>query len=201
MRDREIRHVLHARLAAQHAGDSATRIVDELGLLRGASRIDVAVINGRLEGFEIKSEKDTLERLPHQLEAYRRVFDRLTVICAERHLESALKLAPWWCGVEVAKPGRAKVLHLRRARESRANREVEPDAVAQLLWRDELIDALEELGEAGGLRSKPRAVLRGALVASLPPTRLRALVRDRLRAREGWRVERPPPPDGGGSRP
>lgn len=38
-----------------------------------------------ITAFEIKSENDTLKRLPHQLEAYLRYFDRVIVVAAHRH--------------------------------------------------------------------------------------------------------------------
>jgi len=38
--------------------------------LFGASRIDRAVVNGSVHGYEIKSETDDLTRLPAQARAY-----------------------------------------------------------------------------------------------------------------------------------
>ena len=64
MRDRDVRQALLAHLAELHAGDPDTRIVEEMGVWCGTARIDVAVVNGELCGFELKSERDTLERLP-----------------------------------------------------------------------------------------------------------------------------------------
>lgn len=186
MRDSEIRTVLHRRLAAREAGNGHVRIVDEMSVLAGECRIDVAVINGHLEGFEIKSERDTLERLPRQVEAYSKIFDRMTMVCAERHLKSVLSTVPSWWGIEVAKLDRTGSVKLVRRREARANRDVEPEAIARLLWRGETLAALVELGADHGLRSKPRQALWTALVAALPKNKLRALVRERLRARKGW---------------
>jgi hypothetical protein len=186
MRDPEIRSVLHSRLAAREAGKDNVRIVDEMNVLAGECRIDVAVINGRLEGFEIKSERDTLERLPRQVEAYGRIFDRVTVVCAERHLEPILATVPSWWGIDIAKADGTNDVKLVRRRRARANRDVEPEAVARLLWRGETLAALTELGAAHGLRSKPRQALWAALAEVLPQTKLRALVRERLRARKDW---------------
>lgn len=187
LRDQDIRTALHARLEAQHKGDPTTRVVDELGILTGDCRIDVAVINGRLEGFEIKSERDTLDRLPRQAEAYGRVFDRVTLVCGERHLERIRQCVPGWWGIAVAQAADNNVRIVGK-RPARANPSVEPVAVVQLLWRDETLAALEALGRADGLRSKPRRILWAALAGSLPQTKLRALVRDQLRTREGWRA-------------
>lgn len=185
MQDLEIREALHERLRRRHSGDPNTRVVDEMAVLRGECRIDVAVINGRLEGFEIKSARDSLDRLPRQAAAYGRVFDRLTMVCAERHLCNVLATLPEWWGVEVAQEGEEAV-RIVQERPAKVNREVESRAIAQLLWRGEALAALEELGLARGLRSKPRKVLWAELAEALPPNKLRAVARDRLRARRSW---------------
>ncbi|HET7418144.1 MAG TPA: sce7726 family protein [Solirubrobacterales bacterium] len=187
MRDPEMRAELHRRLQLRYGDDPNVRIVDEMSVLGGACRIDVALINGRLEGFEIKSESDSLSRLPRQAVAYSQVFDRLTMICAERHLEPALALLPDWWGVEVAEPREAST-RLVRKRPARANPEVDPQAVAQLLWRSEALAALEARNEARGMRSKPRRALWSALAETTPRRELRLLVRETLRARQGWLV-------------
>jgi hypothetical protein len=187
VRDSDIREALHSRLEARHRHDGETRIVDELGVLMNNSRVDVAVINGKLEGFEIKSDRDRLARLPRQAEDYGRVFDRMTVVCCERHVAGALLCVPSWWGVEIARASNGKP-RIVRVRPPRANPGVEPGAVVQLLWRDEAMDELERLDKADGLRSKPRRVLWKALAEALPPRTLRTVVRERLRARKDWRV-------------
>jgi hypothetical protein len=70
MRDRDVREAVLERLAAEHAGDADTHIVQEMGVWSGVARIDIAVINGELCGYELKSDRDTLERLPRQMEYY-----------------------------------------------------------------------------------------------------------------------------------
>ena len=76
--------------------------MDEFAILEGSGRIDVAVVNSKLHGYEIKSAVDTLERLPSQQESYSKVFDRITLVADERHIPEAVKiLPPWWglnCG-------------------------------------------------------------------------------------------------------
>jgi hypothetical protein len=184
VRDPEIRAELHRSLRNRHRS-GPSRIVDENTLLGGASRIDVAAINGRLEGYEIKSEADSLVRLMSQASAYARVFDRLTLICAERHLGDALdKLPPWW-GIEVAHEHHGRP-RLQRKRTPKANRSVDPEALVSLLWRPEMLSALEARGVARGLRSAPRRVLRVALLEAMGAQDLRRLVRDSLCARKGW---------------
>ena len=66
MRDIDVRQAVKSYLKALHEDDPATRIVEEMGIWAGSVRIDIAVINGELSGFELKSDSDTLQRLPLQ---------------------------------------------------------------------------------------------------------------------------------------
>jgi hypothetical protein len=86
MNDAQIRIATKQALFAQHLGEPDTVIFEELGVQHGLSRIDLAVVNGELHGFEFKSDKDTLARLPEQAESYGRVFDRVTLVVGESHL-------------------------------------------------------------------------------------------------------------------
>src|ERR1700685_1087145 len=102
LRDTDVRRALLHRLEVQDSGDNATRIVGEMGVGAGSVRIDIAVINGELSGFELKSDRDTLDRLPLQAELYSKVFDRVTLVCGERHAAKATQLVPAWGGITVA---------------------------------------------------------------------------------------------------
>ena len=62
--------MLRNRHLRQHIAREDVLIIDELGLAHAQSRIDLAVFNGHLHGYEIKSAGDTLERLPRQLSFY-----------------------------------------------------------------------------------------------------------------------------------
>jgi hypothetical protein len=49
-----------------------------------------------LWGYELKSERDTLERLPLQARIYSRVFDRVTLVTGLRHAGAAEDRIPGW---------------------------------------------------------------------------------------------------------
>lgn len=196
MRDLDIREALHSQLLSKYRSDPTTRIIDEMGILTGDFRVDVAVINGQLEGFEIKSARDRLDRLPSQAEAYGRVFDRMTAVCSECHYRAVSSLVPKWWGIVVAEGANAGV-RLVRKRVTHRNPNVDPFSVAQLLWRDEALQALENLGSAEGIRSKPRRVLWGTLSKTMSPMELCEVVRDQLRARASWRVDAQQTSNGG----
>jgi hypothetical protein len=75
--------------------------VYEFWVPRSNERADVAVIGPTMDGFEIKTGRDTLRRLPRQAAAYARLFDRCYVVLADRHVEEALDILPEWWGITV----------------------------------------------------------------------------------------------------
>lgn len=194
MRDRDIRAALWELLQEKHADDQDTLVLDELGICQGETRADVAVVNGSLAAFEIKSDRDTLARLPRQIEAYQRVFDIVTVIVGGRYVERIIDAVPDSWGVIQAVPGEDSA-ELKMIREPEVNGAVDPYSLAQLLWRDEALALLEHRNLADGLRSKPRRILWQAIVDQLSPAELSEAVRAQLKAREGWRSDPPPQPD------
>ena len=97
-RDCDIRLALEARLVQQHGDEPDTIIRHEVGICAGKRRIDMAVVNGELTGYEIKSDMDTLARLVGQANAYGSVLDRVVLVTTERHVDSALPLLPDWWG-------------------------------------------------------------------------------------------------------
>ncbi len=191
MRDFDVRTSLRRDLRARFADDPDTRIIEELGLCQGSVRIDIAVANCALHGYEIKSASDTLERLPSQAETYSKIFDFVTLVTASCHLEPTFPFIPDWWGVVRATDIRGEV-HLEPFREPRRNPFVDPYAVAQLLWREEALDLLEQLGQAKGVRSKSREHVWQRLVQVTLSEDLRQRVRERLKTRECWRVAAPP---------
>ena len=80
IKDIDIRQVLLKKLSAEYRYDPDTIIIEELGLCQGEARIDLALVNGFIHGYEIKSERDTLERLPSQIEIYCRTLDTVTIV-------------------------------------------------------------------------------------------------------------------------
>lgn len=186
MRDLDIRKALHATELAPFHNDGESVVVDELGLCQGGARVDIAVVNGALHGYEIKSERDTLERLPGQVEVYGRTLDTVDLVTSGSHLTRARAVIPPWWGIIQAVMVGGEV-RLRRVRKARRNPSPDPFSVAQLLWRDEVLAILEDLGIADGLRSKPRRTLWQALAGAVSREELNHLVRDRLKARGNWR--------------
>lgn len=192
MNDVEIRSAYHRIRLARHHQDSNTLVVDELGLRHGASRADIAVVNGHLVGIEIKSDADTLSRLDGQVDCYSAVFDRAVLVTTTRHSREALRSVPDWWGVVEASQGSRGAVRFRTLRRARSNPAVDPYAVAQLLWRDEAASILEGLGAPSNVLRQRRSVLYEELVTRLDRRELRRQVRETLKSRPSWReFERP----------
>lgn len=187
MRDIDIRRELRREMTLQHGGDPETLVIEELGLCQGLARIDLAVINGSIHGYEIKSEQDTLNRLPSQTQTYNRVFDYVTVVTSRKHAEKIAQMVPNWWGISIAIPSESGVL-LMKKRQAKKNRKTDSFALAQLLWRDEAVDALVSVG-VKGIRSKPRQLLWRRLSLDIPREELGRIVRTRLKQRSAsWRA-------------
>lgn len=193
--EHEIRNLLRTALEARYGGGD-TLILDELAVVQGAARIDMAVVNGSLSGYEIKSDRDTLDRLPRQRVEYGRCFDTLTLVVGSKHVAAAFDHVPGWWGIDEAKLGTAG-LELVEHRPPQGNPNIEPVPLLQLLWKAECLSLLEERGLADGIRSKRQAVL-VAKLAERPLDEVRAMVRDALKARGDWRAG-PSPFQRGGS--
>ncbi|HEV2223488.1 MAG TPA: sce7726 family protein [Candidatus Acidoferrales bacterium] len=189
--DKIIRIALKKYLEELHARDSKLRIVEEFGVEHGAARVDVAVVNGALHGYEIKSDKDTLSRLPGQMDAYNAVFDQVTLIVGKQHVYEAINLVPDWWGISVAKIGTHSSIIFTRLREAKENLGQRNLSIARLLWRGEALQILEEVGEANGLRSKPRERIYEKLSAVFDQVTLEEKVRSVLFVREDWRSDAP----------
>src|SRR5215212_6095693 len=98
MKDFDIRIALKRTLLSRYAKNPSARIFDELGLRHGAARVDIAVISGLIHGFELKSDYDTLQRLPSQVKIYNSVLDRITLVVGQRYIDKATALIPEWWG-------------------------------------------------------------------------------------------------------
>lgn len=180
--DTEVRTVLRAQLQARWAGCSDTRLIEELGLCGGRTRIDLAVVNGVFHGYEIKSDRDRLHRLPTQAEIYGRVVDRATIVVGSTHLDDALRIVPSWWGI-VRIDGDSSGAFLHTVRLPHENPDRDPRALVELLWRDDALALLETRQASWGVRSKSRPAVWDRVCEHFDLEEIAATVRDRLRYR------------------
>ncbi|MBI2570191.1 MAG: sce7726 family protein, partial [Candidatus Schekmanbacteria bacterium] len=140
--DADIRPALRSRLFDRHADLPDTVIVEELGVCRGRVRVDVAVVNGTLHGFEIKSDHDSLRRLGVQVGHYGKVLDRATPVVGERHLSQALDAVPAWWGVLCVRRA-ARDHRFETVRCESENPGRDPRSLVELLWLEDALALLQ----------------------------------------------------------
>jgi hypothetical protein len=187
MNDLEIRQNFHRkRLRRQHA-QKDTLVIDELGLNHGKCRADIAVVNGYLAGYEIKSNKDSLRRLEGQIKSYNAVFDKAFLIAGNRHINSIQNYVPEWWGVIVSVRGPRGAVNFDTIREARTNENIDPISVAQLLWRNEAEEILRQKNLSSKTLRQPREVLYEHLVNTLNICELRKFVIKYFKKRKNWR--------------
>lgn len=189
--DSMIRAVLRKKLEKKHAKDKRVRIIDELGLHHGDARVDIAVVNGVMHGYEIKSDQDTLFRLPEQVQIYNSVFDKMTLVVGKSHLYEAIKMIPDWWGIVIAKADANGNVTFNTIRKEESNEEQNQVSVARLLWREEALKILEDINEARGFRSKPKDIIYTKLSTALDRKTLNKKVRETIFFRTNWRSESP----------
>ena len=137
-----LRTSLHRRLVAKHQNDADTVLIDELGLCQGRARIDLAVVNGLLHGYEIKSEREAFGGWALKL-----------TFTAKFLTESPLS------AVNDMSPRRWKLFHgggkccessppeaptFRSVRRGRKNPNRDIRALAEFLWLEEAMALLEQ---------------------------------------------------------
>lgn len=174
----DLREAVRQQLVARAAG----RVCEEFALERGAARIDLAVVTSHLEGFELKSDRDSFARLAEQMHTYNRVFDRITLVTGSMFEDAARALMPRWWGLVVARRDPALGVRLTTLREATPNPVQDAHSLAMLLWREEAIGVLA-LANDRPPRSASRAVLHERLAALVPLAQLRTYVLQCLHAR------------------
>ena len=189
MNDPVIREALHRKVLHDHWNTPDTLVIDELGICMGYARVDVAVVNGSIHGYEIKSDQDSLVRLARQVEAYDATLDRITLVTGECHLAKAMALIPEWWGIKVASEGPRGGVKFRDVRRAKKNPKINPRFVAEFLWADETMGILESIGAAEGLHRKSKPFLYDRLVELLRLDEIRDRVRSALKSRADWRSD------------
>lgn len=188
MRDADIRRILRTTSLEKYISDENSKVVDELHLPVTKSRIDIAVVNGRLHGFEIKSARDTLVRLPHQIEGYSKVFDYLTIVTEEKYYHRLLDFVPDWIGIQVCSTKSNGASVIKTVKKGKLNKSQDGFFIAKLLWRKELLELLSS--EDIKHRKKDRTwLLCEALSDNIPVKKLSKLVRQKLKEREDWKIK------------
>lgn len=164
----------------------SVELIYEFWIPRSYERADLAVVGTMMMGFEIKSGRDSLKRLPRQISAYSRIFDHCHAVLAPRHVQAALEMLPPWWGVQVADDD----MRFRSLRKAELNAGVDPETLVRLLWRNEAYAALCDLGQRPD-SGAGRFHMWELLVSVLDLEHLKRVVRDSLLRRDPSKARMP----------
>ena len=109
----------------------------------GKRKADVVILNGTSSVYEIKSERDNLDRLREQVSAYLHVFDHVNVITGENHLKAVEEAVPAEVGIQVLSD-RFRISTLRPSCSNM--RRITPSVVYESLQHREARQILERCG-------------------------------------------------------
>ncbi|ORA60997.1 sce7726 family protein [Mycobacteroides franklinii] len=187
LRDSDIRTALARRVAKQQRGREFL-FVPEIDVQGGwPGRIDQVLITRRqLHGFEIKSDVDTLRRLPVQVQAYSPVLERATLVTTTRHLEAARTVIPRWWGILIASRGRDGSVRIAPLRAPRANPELDVFQVTTFVSRELIVKHIRAQGVRGTSRHDVYS-LRQLLVDGNTRGQVLAFARAVMMERPDWR--------------
>ena len=67
------------------------------------------------------------------------------------------------------------------------NPNIDPNAIVQLLWKNEALEILKEIDFHKGMKNKARTIIWKHLVSSLSIDEIKRAVRQKLKSRKHWR--------------
>jgi hypothetical protein len=138
--DPQIREALFTYLEAETV---KIRVMDEFNL--GDSRADfLAVTDGILTGYEIKSDSDSYTRLKTQTRDYSRYCDYCYAVVGKSHQSGIVARVPDFWGVIIVEDEGGIIL--RRLREAKLSPEVTFQNKLDLLWKNELANIRKKYG-------------------------------------------------------
>lgn len=187
MSDSQIRFAFHKSILRKAHLSVDTVILNELGLKNGESRADIAVLNGKMIGYEIKTEKDSLTRLASQVNSYSQIFDRAIVILAEKHLKKAKAIIPEWWGIYLIKPSNIENHIFKYERKAKMNPSQDSFSIAQLLWKEEALEVANTIFNCNLRSNTDRQEIYKMISSKCAPKKLSKIVMGYLKKREGWR--------------
>lgn len=138
--DREIRDRLKEDLRSDKDN---IKIINELDI--NGAIADIVVIGKKyFYGYEIKSDRDTLRRLPNQIQIYNYIFDKITIVVGISKFFKIIKIIPDFWGIIVAEDRDGEII-LIKIMEPELNKNINKHWLAKKLWRSDIVDILKGL--------------------------------------------------------
>lgn len=193
MRDAEVRKAFHSSVLKSANESEDTMVINELGLKNGVIRADIAVLNGKMIGYEIKTDSDTLKRLPAQVIAYSEVFDKAFIITTHKHLRQVRSLIPKWWGIYQIFESANGSYSFKSIRNGCNNKRQNPFTIAQLLWKAEALEIANSLLQNNLKESITKKEIYQTICKGCCRDDLSKIVIRYLKQRDNWRSNRPLP--------
>ena len=173
--DREIRDKLLKNLRSDK---NNIKVINELDLHRAI--IDIATIDKKYFcGYEIKSDKDNLSRLPLQMQIYDWVLDKITIVIGESKLSEVNSIIPDFWGIIIARNEDGKI-NLIEKKKSKLNKYISKNWLSMKLWRSDIVDILKTKDLYKGRSNYYRDELLGILMENISLNELRYYIRNIL---------------------
>lgn len=188
LKPNEIRSVLRNWVTDKFQLKHDDILIDELGFSnRSVSstidqtfRADLALANGRLAAFEIKSGADSLKRWDTQMNGYLNVFDEVWLCCHGKHLQKALEVTNKAIGILLIDDlGGVAVV-----RYAKNNHLVNIYDLSGLLWREEINEFCKKFDIAITSRMTKREI-RNVMAEQACLESLKKFVLARIKYRKG----------------
>lgn len=165
--DKHMREGIHTFLRSTVMLEPGSMLIDEFCFTSGRrdGRCDVVVVNSLLHCYEIKSDGDTngLQRLSTiQIKLYSKIMNRLSVVVTPKHIAGVRRRLPQAWGIYGYLNG--EVYEVRRPED---NANIEPRAVAGLLWKDSAMQLLSDSGLEKGFARKAKGYLHDHIAAQI----------------------------------
>lgn len=188
MLDKDVRQAVKDKILKAHINDPSTLVIDELGLDHGRNRVDIAVINGELHGYELKSDSDNLLRLPQQSMAYSSIMDKVTLVVGEKHAQEAINIIPDWWGVKIATMNPRGSVNIVTYRRNKKNKDIDPFELSKLIWKEEALALLAiKIKVDWRIRKLTRKDIYKLIVDTFSLNEIRDNTRTILKSRVNWR--------------
>ncbi|OEF10830.1 sce7726 family protein [Aliivibrio logei] len=119
------------------------RILEELHVHRGNAIADVVTIHSEAHCYEIKGDRDNVNRIKVQGGFYNKVFNKISLVTTEKKLKEALNKSPAFWGIIIAfvSDEGIKFKHIRKAT---VNLDFDKELALATLWRSELANVNTE---------------------------------------------------------
>ncbi|MCO4804149.1 MULTISPECIES: sce7726 family protein [Enterobacteriaceae] len=128
--------LIRTEFVRKHLKDRSI-VFHELAVKRGIAIADIVTVNSFAHCYEIKSDVDSLSRLPTQVSSFSDVFKKVTLITTHKHVTKAQNIIPSWWGVIVARKEKEDVV-FNYVRKSKNNPKDTSSDLLKILWNDEL---------------------------------------------------------------